>query len=159
MRTVSANALRAMLAQETAEVFLVCLTISHPTFAEPYRLVNDYNPLVRAAGTFTPFAFDVSLPNEQDDQLPQPTLTIDNIDNTILKAVRTVPLPRPTITMEVVLASSPDTVEAGPFEFSLLSAPYNDSTIQGVIGFEDDFLNTAFPAATYTPVNSKGLFL
>jgi hypothetical protein len=159
MRTVSARALQAMLAQESAEVFLVCLTIAHPTFAQPYLLVNDYNPLVRTAGTFTPFAFDASLPNEQDDQLPQPMITIDNVDNEILKAVRTVPMPRPTLTMEVVLASSPNTVEAGPFEFSLLSAPYNDATIQGSIGFEDDFLNTAFPAATYTPVNSKGLFL
>lgn len=158
MRTVSAPALRAMLAQETAEVFLICLTISHPTFAAPYLLVNDYNPLVRASGTFQPYAFDASLPNEQDDQLPQPVITIDNIDNEVLKAVRTCPLPRPTLKMELVLASSPDTVEAGPFEFSVLSAPYNDATIQAAVGFEDDFLNTAFPAATYTPINSKGLF-
>jgi hypothetical protein len=147
-----------MLAQETAEVFLVCVTISHPTLTEPYLLVNDQVPLVRTAGTFQPFAFDASLPNEQDDQLPQPTISIDNIDNEILKAIRTIPLPRPTITLEVVLASSPNTVEAGPFIFSVLSAPYDDAAIHFSIGFEDDLLNTAFPAQTYTPVNSKGLF-
>jgi Domain of unknown function (DUF1833) len=148
-----------MLAQETGEVFLFCLTISHPTLAAPYYLVNDYNPLVRTAGTFQPFAFDVSLPNEQEDQLPQVTMTIDNIDNAILQAIRNIPGQRPKVLMEVVLASSPNTVEAGPFNFSILHINYTDASIQGSIGFEDDLLNTAFPADTYTPTNSKGLFV
>lgn len=159
MRKVSSNALRAMLAQETEEVFLVCLTIAHPSLSTPFLLVNDYNPLARSAGTFEPFAFDISLPNEQDDQLPQVTMTIDNIDNEILRAIRTLTGVRPKVTMELVLASSPDTVEAGPFKFTILSINYTDASIQGTIGFEDDFLNTAFPADTYTPTNSKGLFL
>ena len=159
MRRVSPNALRAMLAQETGEVFLICLTIAHPTLAAPYLLVNDQVELVRAAGTFQPFAFDISLPNEQDDQLPQVTMTIDNIDNEILRAIRSLSGQRPKVTMELVLASSPDTVEAGPFNFSILNIDYDDAKIQGAIGFEDDLLNTAFPADTYTPTNSKGLFI
>ena len=159
MRNVSQRALQAMLAQETGEVFLICITISHPTLAVPYLLVNDYNPLQRTAGTFQPFAFDVSLPNEQDDKLPQVQMTIDNIDNEILQAIRNIPGQRPAVMLEVVLASSPNTVEAGPFDFSILSINYSDATIQGTIGFEDDLLNTAFPADTYTPTNSKGLFV
>jgi hypothetical protein len=159
MRNVSPNALKAMLAQETGEVFLVCLTITHPTLAAPYLLVNDYNSLTRTAGTFEPFAFGVTLPAEQEDQLPQVMLTIDNIDNKILKAIRSIPGERPKITLELVLASSPNTVEAGPFNFSILNINYDDGQIQGAVGFEDDLLNTAFPADTYTPSNSKGLFL
>ena len=159
MRNVSQRALQAMLAQETGEVFLICITISHPSLSAPYLLVNDYNPLQRTAGTFQPFAFDVSLPAEQDDKLPQVQMTIDNIDNEILQAIRNIPGQRPAVMLEVVLASSPNTVEAGPFDFSILSINYSDATIQGTIGFEDDLLNTAFPADTYTPTNSKGLFL
>ncbi len=159
MRHVSQRALQAMLSQETGEVFLVCLTISHPTLQSPFLLVNDYNPLVRTAGTFQPFAFDVSLPAEQEDQLPQVAMTIDNIDNQILQAIRNIPGQRPSVVMELVLAATPNAVEAGPFNFSILSIDYNDATIQGTIGFEDDLLNTAFPADTYTPTNSKGLFL
>jgi hypothetical protein len=253
MRPVSTRALQGMLAQETGEVFLICLTLSHPTLPAPYYLVNDYNPLVRniSSGTFNirfieihpvphslagkivtitvdeatpltaltgesmsleglttvpalnglvanqitvisdskfsfgilfglapfmsieaetgtctdaqevtfqPFAFDVNLPDERDDQLPQVTMTIDNIDNEILQAIRNIPGQRPETRLEVVLASSPDTVEAGPFNFSILSINYTDANIQGTIGFEDDVLNTAFPADTYTPTNSKGLF-
>jgi hypothetical protein len=148
-----------MLAQETGEVFLVCLTISHPSLTVPYLLVNDYNPLVRTAGTFQPFAFDVSLPSEREDQLPQVAVTLDNIDNEIVVAIRNLTGQRPSVTVEVVLASSPDTVEAGPFAFSILNVNYSDATVQGTIGFEDDLLNTAFPADTFTPTNSKGLFL
>jgi hypothetical protein len=159
MRQVSVNAMRAMLAQETPEVFLICLTISHPSLPAPYLLVNDFNPLVRTAGTFQPFAFDVSLPAEQDDKLPQVTMTIDNIDNVILVAIRNLAGERPKVTLEVVLASQPYIVEAGPFDFSILSINYSDASIQGTIGFEDDLLNTAFPADTYTPTNSKGLFM
>jgi hypothetical protein len=85
-------------------------------------------------------------------------MSIDNIDTEILKAIRNLTGKRPSVRMEVVLASSPDTVEAGPFNFSILSINYNAASIQGTIGFEDDILNTAFPADTYTPTNSKGLF-
>lgn len=163
MRSISPTALRAMLAQETAEVFLICLTITHESFGAPYYLVNDFNPLIRTISSvstaFQPFAFDVNLPNEQDDQLPQVTISIDNIDNEILRAIRTIGGTRPAIKLEVVTASLPDTVEAGPFDFNILSINYSDASIQGTIGFQDDLLNTAFPADTYTPTNSKGLFM
>lgn len=159
MRTVSPAALRAMLAQETGEVFLICLTINHPTFTTPYLLVNDQRPLTRTAGIFESFAFDVALPAEQDDQVPQVTLTIDNLDRKVLQSIRTIGAPRPSVALEVVLASTPNTVEAGPFNFAILSVTYDAMTIQGVLGFEDDLLNTAFPGDTYTPTNSQGLFL
>jgi hypothetical protein len=159
-RTVSTNALRAMLAQETGEVFLLCVTISHPSFTAPYRLVYDQNPLVRTAGTFEPFAFALNLPNEQDDSPPVVQMAIDNINNAILKAVRNLPAGiRPDIVLEVVLASSPNVVEKGPYDFKFLSTDYDEASLTGTIGFEDDILNTAIPGSNYTPTNSRGLFL
>ena len=160
MRRVSPVALRAMLAQETEEVFLGALTITHPSFAAPYRLVCDQMPLNRASGTFEPFAFQITLPSEQDDQVPQVTLTIDNVDNQILASIRNLPPgARPQVMLEVVLASQPDTVECGPYEYALLSVDYDVSQISGTLGYEDDLLNTSIPGDTYTPTNSPGLFL
>jgi hypothetical protein len=158
MRVVSPSALHAMLAQETGEVFLAAITLNHSSFATPIRLVSDQQALTRTAGTFQPFAFDVKLPNEQEDQVPQVQITIDNVDRSILTQIRTIGAERPTLMLEVILASSPNTIEAGPFNYSILNINYDASTIQGTIGFEDDILNTAFPADTYTPSNSKGLF-
>lgn len=158
--TVSTNALRAMLAQETGEIFLLCVTISHPSFSEPYRLVYDQNPLVRTAGTFQPFAFALNLPNEQDDSPPTVQMSIDNIDNAILQAVRVLPAGvRPDLMLEVVLASSPNVVEKGPYHFKFLSTDYDDASMTGTIGFEDDILNTALPGDIYSPSNSQGLFV
>lgn len=157
MRAVSINAMRAMLAQETGEVFLVCITITHPSITTQ-RLVNNTQPLVRAAGTYNPCPMQLTLPSERADQLPQVNLVLDNIDRTVLEQIRTI-TGVPAVTMEVVLASSPDTVEAGPFDFSLLSATYDVLVINGVLGYMDDILNQQVPAQNYTPTNSPGLFV
>ncbi|MDW5266923.1 MULTISPECIES: DUF1833 family protein [Acidobacteriaceae] len=160
MSTISPTQLRAILAQETSEVFLMCLTISHPSFISPYLLVTDTMPLVRSSGTFEPFAFSLNLPNQDDDSLPQVQLVIDNVDNKILLAIRNLPAgTRPNIVMEVVTASEPDTLVSGPIDFKMLSIDYDDGTITGTIGLEDDILNTAIPGSTYTPTNSPGLFI
>lgn len=154
---VSINAMRAMFAQQTAEVFLVCLTITHPDITT-LRLVNNTQPVVRAAGTYQPYPMQLILPAQRDDQLPQVDIVIDNVDREVLRQIRTVS-GVPKVTMEVILASSPDTVEAGPFDFSLKQAGYDVLAITGTLGYEDDILNQRVPAMEYTPTNSPGLFL
>lgn len=157
MRVVSVNAMKALLAQETGEVFLACITITHPSITT-LRLVNDTQPLVRSAGTYVPCPLQVLLPAQRDDQIPQVNLVIDNVDRTVLEQIREL-AGVPQITLEIVLASSPDTVEAGPFDFSLLSASYDVLSITGTLGYMDDVLNQQVPAMQYTPTNSPGLFL
>lgn len=154
---ISANALRAMLAQETAEVFLVCVTITHPAI-DTQRLVNNTEVVHRAAGDYIPCPMKLVLPDQVDDQVPQVTIVIDNVDREVLRQIRLVD-GVPQVRMEVILASSPDTVEAGPFDFALMSATYDVLAINGVLGYQDDVLNQQVPAQTYTPVNSPGLFL
>jgi hypothetical protein len=157
VRVVSVNALRAMLAQETGEVFLCCITVTHPAIPT-LRLVNNTQSIVRTAGTYTPCPMQVTLPAQRSDQIPQVNLVIDNVDRTVLEQIRTV-TGIPQVTMEVVLASSPDVVEAGPFDFALMSATYDVMVINGVLGYMDDVLNQKVPAMEYTPTNSPGLFL
>lgn len=158
MRQISATAMQAVLAQRTEEVFVPCLNINHPTFANPIRLAMNTEPVVRADGTYQPYAFQINLPDQRDDQLPQVTLTVDNTDLQVNNAIRTLQGP-PTVTMDVVMASSPDTVEIGPFNYNLTSATADANTIQGVLGFEDDVFSQQVPAQLYTPTNSPGLFL
>ena len=154
---VSINAMRAMFAQETGEVFLVCLTITHPDITT-LRLVNNTQVVVRTAGTYQPYPMQLSLPAQRDDQLPQVDIVIDNVDREVLRQIRLL-AGVPQVTMEVIMASSPDTVEAGPFDFALKSATYDVLAITGTLGYEDDILNQQVPAMTYTPTNSPGLFL
>lgn len=158
MRQVSPRALQAMLAQETPEVFLACLTITHPGLAAPIRLVCNNEPLVRATGTWLPYPFKITLPDQRDDQLPQVRVTVDNVDLSVNEQLRTLVGP-PQVTLEVVLASQPDTVEAGPFNFSLQTATSTAETIDGTLGYEDDVFAQQVPGQNYLPSNSAGLYL
>jgi hypothetical protein len=154
--SLSLVALQAALAQETGQVFLTCLTISHATLPTPIRLVNDKVDLVRAAGTFIAFPFEIALPEQRDDQLPQVELVIDNVDRSISQAIRNLTSP-PTITLEVVLASSPNTLESGPHTLTLLDVSYDAQEVRGRLGFED-VLNEPFPKDSFTPKDFPGLF-
>jgi hypothetical protein len=58
---------------------------------------------------------------------------------------------------EVVLASSPDTVEAGPFTMTLVAAEYDALVVTGELAFED-VLNEPFPGHGYIPSEYPGLF-
>lgn len=156
-RTVSPTALQAMLARETAEVFLVCLRLTHASFGT-IRVVNNTQQIVRADGTYLPFPFSIVLPNDSEDRVPEVTVQFDNIDGMITDAIRTVS-GRPAVSFDVVLASSPNVVEAGPFNFMLMNAQYDDKIVTCTLGFEEDILNQAVPRGSYNPANSPGLFV
>lgn len=158
MRTISAAAMQAVLAQQTGEVFVACLKIDHADFAIPIRLAMNTETLVRTDGDYLPYAFQVNLPDQRDDQLPLVTLTVDNTDLAVNDAIRTLQGP-PTVTMDVVMASSPNTVEIGPFVYNLQSAEADANTIQGTLGFEEGVFSQQVPAQLYMPTNSPGLFL
>lgn len=148
-----------MLADRTSEVFITLLKIDHASFANPILLAYNTEPVVRADGTYQPYPFQVNLPDQDEDSLPQVTVTVDNVDLTVNDAIRTLTGDPPTVTMMVVLADSPDTVEAGPFIYSLQNAQADAQTIQGALGFESDIFSQQVPSQTYTPVSSPGLFL
>lgn len=65
-------------------------------------------------------------------------MTVDNVDLTVNDAIRTLTGDPPTVTMMVVLADSPDTVEFGPLSYSLQNIRADANTIQGALGFEGD---------------------
>lgn len=158
MRQVSQRALQAMLAQETPEVFVSCLKIEHPSLPAPILLACNTEPLVRAGGTYQPYAFRIRLPDQRDDQIPQVQVSVDNVDLSVNEALRTL-VGMPKVTLDVVLASQPDTIEAGPFECSLQTATSTADTIEGTLGYEDDVFAQAVPGQNYLPANSPGLFL
>lgn len=158
MREVSAPALQAMLAQETAEVFVPLLRIEHPDLADPILLAYNTEPVVRSDGTYLPYAFSINLPQQVEDETPTLSVTIDNTDLEVNDKIRSL-VGQPQVTFSVVLASSPDTVEAGPFAMSLQQATANAQTITGTLGYELDIFAQQVPAQQYLPTSSPGLFL
>lgn len=156
MRAVTQPALQAMLAQQTAEVFVPCLRIQHPDL-ETIRVCFNTEKLVRADGDYLPYPFQISLPSQREDEIPNVKVTIDNTDLSVNEAIRNL-VGAPVVTFDVVLASSPDMIEAGPFYFELQQATADANTIQGVLGQEESTFNQLYPGQQYTPVSSRGLF-
>lgn len=155
-RALSATALQAIHAQETGEVFVLLLTIAHASLTPSLYFAGNSENVVRGGNTFLPWPFQISLPPESDDQIPTVQLKIDNIDRRILEGIRMLTSP-PTITLEVVLASSPNTLEAGPFTMTLRNIEYDALVITGALTYED-VLNEPWPQFRITPNLFPGSF-
>lgn len=155
MRTLSATALRSAFAQETGEVWLVLLTLSHPSLATPMRFVNDYLGITSRGNVFQPFPFEVEFPGEDADQPTDARLSIDNIDRTIVQTIRSISAP-PEVTIEVVLASQPDTVEASFSGLILRNVTYDETKVSGTLRFEDIMSEPI--SVQMTPQRFPGLF-
>lgn len=157
MRALSTAAKRALMAEETGEVFLPLLTISNLGDAQPtLRFVHNTEDIVSRGENYLACPFQMTLPEEREDQLAQVQIVIDNVDRSIVVALRKLQTVA-RVVLEIVLASSPDVLEAGPFNFSLRDANYDVLTVTGTVMFED-VLNTRYPKDLFTPANTPGLY-
>ena len=154
-RDLSSTALRSAYAQETGEVWLVLCTITHPSLSEPLRFVNDMQSLTSRGNVYIAFPFEIELPTEDEESAGEARLVLDNVDRAIVRAIREMVGP-PEGTLEVVLASSPDTVEAEFPGMILRDTQYDALKVEGVLRFEDI---TAEPISLeMTPQRFPGLF-
>ncbi len=148
-RQLSSTAMRALFEAQTDQAFLILLTIEAEGLSQPIRVSSDGVNTASRGNEYTAFPFQIGMPPEEEDKPPQVTLRIDNVDLSIIQAIRTVTAP-PTVTMNIVLASDPDTLEAEPCVLTLRNAMYDMSTIEGTLMHEDT-LNQLTPSGTFTP--------
>ncbi len=154
MRTLSAPAREAVYAQEADEVMLVFLDITVP--AGVIRVVNNWESVTRLTNEYLPYRFEIGLPNELDEGIPSIPLRIDNIDQSIIEHILSVSEPI-SIQMNVALASSPDTTEAGPFYFKLKTSEWTPTDIIAQLSFDDVMLEV-YPGYRFTPGNFPAAF-
>jgi hypothetical protein len=154
-RSLSSAAVRALTAQETGEVFLMLVTITHDDIA-PLYFANNTETITSRGHDYLGWPFQVALPDEREDAMPAVQLRIDNIDRRIMESIRGLST-APAVALEVVLASAPDVVEAGPFAFTLRGVEYDALTITGTLAPED-VLNEPAMQFSFTPDLFPGLF-
>lgn len=142
--------------QQTGEAFLLLLEINHDDLDTPLRFVNNTEDVTSNSDVYTAFPFEISLPSDREDQLPTVTLAIDNIDRTLVSTIRDITSP-PTASVSVIMASDPDTIEAGPYDFTIKDASYTAEVVTSSLAFED-ILNEAFPGDSFTPNHFTSLF-
>jgi hypothetical protein len=155
-RILSTATRNAVFAGSTADAFLVLLTITHADMEAPLRVSSDSVDTVSRGETFTAFPFDLTLPDDDDGRPPRARLVIDNVDRSIVLAVRNL-ASSPIVTIEIVRAADPDTVEARFDDFRFTGITYDSHVVSGDLTVED-FTAEPYPAASFSPSLFPGLF-
>jgi hypothetical protein len=155
MRSLTTTATSSIHAQETGEVWLVLLTITHSTLATPIRVVNNNEDITSRGNLYQAFPFEIVMPGQDPDSLPKAMLRFDNVDRTAIATVRSIDS-APTVTIEVILASQPDTVEISFPNLTLRNVKYDASVIEGELLFENLFSEPI--TYSMTPSRFPGLF-
>ena len=158
-RTLSALMQSAANAQETGEVILAIVSISHASIVGgPLRVVNNLTNVVSNGNTYTAFPFQVTLPEDTDDGMPKLRLVLDNVDRSIVSAIRSIPPSTPPIVqIDIVLASQPNTIEVSFTGLKLRQVSYDALTVEGDLAVNEDDLEP-FPQGSFTPSKFPGLF-
>lgn len=165
-RTLSSNFREAAFAQESDEVPIFLLTITHASLATPIYLSTDSttrlssDPLVYGTVSrsiqFLFAAIEFNIPNEEDKSPPRSKLTIQNITRGLIPLARSVSTP-PSVKIECVLASALDTVEMTWPAMDMSNLQYDAGQL--VFDLTMDAMTTEpFPAGTFSPAYFPGLF-
>lgn len=166
MRSLSLNFRRASMAQESGEVAVFLLTITHPTLAQPILLSTDAttrittDPLVYGivsrGQTYLYAGLTLQLPDEQDGAAPAAKLVIENITRDLIPMARSIQTPA-QVKIECVLASAPDDVEITMPSFDMTNLQYDMATLQFDLTM-DALTTVPFPSGTFGPANFPALF-
>lgn len=166
MRATSTAFREAAFAQETGEVLVCLLTVTHATMAEPIRLSSDaterlstdpltYGTISRGNPyLFLPFEF--TLPQDRDDAPPRVEIVFDNVDNSLVGIFRAINDPL-DILVEVVMASAPDLVETSLPKMRLANISYSASQISAAL-IVDGLVTEPFPSGNFNPGRFPALF-
>ena len=129
------------------------LKITHGDLPSPLRIAaNTFgNDIVSDGQTFTAAPFELEWPTD-DDGPPVARLRAMNIDRAIGEALETITAPA-VCTLQIVLASSPDTIERQGNRFELRNCQWDGGFLTAELS-QAQFGNEPWPKYRVTP----GLF-
>ena len=103
-----------------------------------------------------PPAPELPPPPDVPAEMPQVDLIIDAVDRSLIIAVRSIATP-PTVTINVIMASTPDVIEVGPLVYEGVAVDYNATEVRIRLEVER-ILSEPWPANLFTPSNAPLLF-
>lgn len=168
---LSQAAKQAMFAAETSEQLITLVTIEYKDssgITQYFRLADSYTQrisetdsditygVISGGNNFYFLPLQITLPDETDNSMPRCSITINDVTRYITPAIRELYEP-PRITLQLVLASQPNTIEASFGGLYITNISYNADTVQ----LQLEMINYAsepFPAYTFSPNYFPGLF-
>lgn len=143
---------------QMSEAFFLLLTLNHPTWAQPLRYVNSQSDLNSNGVLYKARGFSVPMPTQSKIELPEVSLTINNVDREVSYKVASITDRRPgTAILSVIASGAPDVVEAGPANLRwtnpTLTGETYTLTLTPYAGLQD-----TYPMHTYSPAYYPGLY-
>lgn len=154
-RTISNAAMAAMFGNETNEVFLVIAEITHADMTT-VRIVNNTEDIISNGDTYVAFPFEIIFPNEDAKKLSRSTMRLCNVNQEIIAEIFDLDSPA-AIDVSVIMASDPDTIEAGPFSYLIRDISFDAILLTAQLAYED-VLNELIPGHTMNPSTFGAVF-
>ena len=181
LTSMSPAALKAVFSPESDANLIMLVTIYNPVNSTQvlYRIADGYvddptNPgkALRLSSTtddqvvygvisnsqeYTFLPIEVTLPNEDESQAPKCSITIHDVSRYLIPFVRdqlTGPAP---VKLEMVLSTTPNTIEASFTGFLMTSVTYNSSTVTAELTMVN-YDREPFPQHSFSPIYFPGLF-
>jgi Domain of unknown function (DUF1833) len=166
MSALSLTFRTAAHAEQTGEILVLLVTLTHEDLDDPIRLSSDpttrlsVDPLrygtVSRGDTYDFLPMSLVLPEESEDTIPAMQVVVDNVSRALIPLLRSISTPA-IVTVELVLASAPDNVEATWPEFELSSSSPSAQQVSIDLTTESD-ANEPYPSGLFTPAGFPGLF-
>lgn len=120
---------------EMPYVILDAIKLDHETLPEPLYFVNNNEEIEYEGNTYIPVSFKFSLPDEEGSSNNDATLTIGNIERTLMTLIRSITT-FPTLEYRMLLIADTITTESGPYFFELRQVKYNAQTVSGTLIYD-----------------------
>jgi hypothetical protein len=151
---LSPNANAAANAISSPIAWLTLLTFTIPG-RDPLRVVNNTEDIISRGNTFLACGFEIILPTDDGETMPNVKLTIPNADREIIEWIRGFPT-APALMMEIILSNELDIVERSIDWMRLVNVTYDALQITGTLAVEN-VLSSGFPGERYSPVRFPAL--
>ncbi|RSE85583.1 DUF1833 family protein [Achromobacter denitrificans] len=156
-RSLSSAAARNVLATSADEPLLVAIEILHPDLAVPARFVNDTTDIAIEGNNFFACRFDLTLPDDQDEQVPEARLEVDNVGRELTVWLEQSQGGRGArCRMLMVLRSNPNNLEFD-MTMDLTGLEITNFRVSGSLGFKNTLMQSAV-AVRFDPLTSPGNF-
>jgi hypothetical protein len=167
---MSPDAIRAIFSPEADSDLLFLLTIYDPTNPSTVvaRICDGFTKRISETADevvygvtsnsqdFVFLPMEISLPTEEEAQAPRCSIVLRDVTRYVIPIVRTIVGP-PTVKMELVLAKTPDTVEASFSGFYISNFSYNADSVTADLSMID-YEREPFPMHSFTPAYFPGMF-
>lgn len=182
LSSMSPAALRAVFSPESSDDLIILVTIYNPANHSQvlYRLCDNFMPdpenpgkALRLSTTtdtqviygvrqengteYTFLPLEITLPNEDESQAPRCSLTMHDVTQFLVPFIRTQLTGPAPVKLELVVASSPDVVEASFTGLMLSNISYNANTVTADLT-AIDYDREPFPKHSFSPLYFPGLF-